>query len=202
MCGIHVVDYEMKWSSFLCATLYIAAGEVAAEDGSLNNSSSDSDGDNGGDGDASSNGVRRATLRLDDWLVFRVDAEAAALVMQLRQKWHSLFLRRMRAPTKPWSQFDESTVRSIVSVMTNEELALGLQQPAGIGQRPRPMSTETVISSGGSRIGSADSDQLDDTSASGVGTSGQLSNVASFLPSARNTGSYHKKSHSQFFSDT
>lgn len=134
--------------------------------------------------------------------MFRVDAEAAALVMQLRQKWHSLFLRRMRAPTKPWSQFDESTVRSIVSVMTNEELALGLQQPAGIGQRPRPMSTETVISSGGSRIGSADSDQLDDTSASGVGTSGQLSNVASFLPSARNTGSYHKKSHSQFFSDT
>ena len=92
-------------------------GEMSVEDGSVNNSSSDSDGDTAADGDASSNGLRRATLRLDDWLVFRVDAEAAALVMQLRQKWHSLFLRRMRAPTKPWSQFDESTVRSIVSMI-------------------------------------------------------------------------------------
>jgi len=175
---------------------YVAVGEIAAEDGSLNNSSSDSDGDNGGDGDAGSNGLRRATLRLDDWLVFRVDAEAAALLMQLRQKWHSLFLRRMRAPTKPWSQFDESTVRSIVSVMTNEELALGLQQPAGIGQRPRPMSTETVISSGGSRTGSTDADQSDDASASGIGTGSQPSNVTSFLPSARNTGNHQRKSQS------
>jgi len=172
-------------------------GEVAAEDGSLNNSSSDSDGDNGGDGDASSNGLRRATLRLDDWLVFRVDAEAAALVMQMRQKWHSLFLRRMRAPTKPWSQFDESTVRSIVSVMTNEELALGLQQPAGIGQRPRPMSTETVVSSGGSRTGSTDADQSDDVSVLATGPGGQMSVAASFLPSARNTANNQrqKKSH-------
>ena len=119
--------------------------------------------------------------------------------MQMRQKWHSLFLRRMRAPTKPWSQFDESTVRSIVSVMTNEELALGLQQPAGIGQRPRPMSTETVISSGGSRTGSTDADQSDDASASGVSVGGQqLSNVPSFLPSARHTSNRHKKSHSQY----
>ena len=99
---------------------------LGAEDSSVNNtgSSSDSDGGDlaGGDADISGSncggvggGLRRATLRLDDWLVFRVDAEAAALVMQLRQKWHALFLRRMRAPTKPWSQFDESTVRSIVS---------------------------------------------------------------------------------------
>ena len=96
------------------------------DDGGSVNTGSSSDSDDagadypryGGDGDASytgSSSVRRATLRLDDWLAFHVDAEAAALLMQLRQKWHSLFLRRMRAPTKPWSQFDESTVRSIVS---------------------------------------------------------------------------------------
>jgi len=178
----------------------VDAGEIAAEDGSLNNSSSDSEGEQGGDGDAGSSGLRRATLRVDDWLTFRVDAEAAALVMQLRQKWHSLFLRRMRAPTKPWSQFDESTVRSIVSVMTNEELALGLQQPAGIGQRPRPMSTETVISSGGSRTGSTDTDQSDNGSGV-IGLSGQLPNVAGgFLPSARNSANHqNKKSHSQYW---
>jgi len=92
--------------------------------------------------------------------------------------------------------------------MTNEELALGLQQPAGIGQRPRPMSTETVISSGGSRTGSTDADPSDDTpgvsagsgtGGSGSGGGGQMSNVASFLPSARNTvvGNQQKKLHRQ-----
>jgi len=81
--------------------------------------------------------------------------------------------------------------------LTNEELALGLQQPAGIGQRPRPMSTETVISSGGSRTGSTDADQSDDALASGVNGAGnsQLSTVTSFLPSARNIGGQHKKTH-------
>jgi len=100
------------------ANCIVLIGEMSVEDGSLNNSSSsDSDGDPGAHGDTANSGLRRATLRLDDWLVFRVDSEASALVMQLRQKWHSLFLRRMRAPTKPWSQFDESTVRSMVRLI-------------------------------------------------------------------------------------
>lgn len=138
---------------------------MVPDDNSFNNTSSDSDGENGGDGDASISYVRQSTFRIDEWLLFRVDPEAAALMMQLRQKWHSLFLRRMRAPVKQWSQYDESTIRTIVSVLTSEEQALGLQQPAGIGQRPRPMSTETIVSSGGSRCGSADADQSDDGSA-------------------------------------
>jgi len=91
--------------------------------------------------------------------------------------------------------------------MTNEELALGLQQPAGIGQRPRPMSTETVISSGGSRTGLTDADQSEETAASGFNATGgasgggQMSHMASFLPSARNTGNQaHKKSsHRQYY---
>jgi hypothetical protein len=132
--------------------------DVMPDDNSFNNTSSDSEGEIVKDGDDSIN-LRRSIFRIDDWLVFRVDPEAAALVMQLRLKWHSLFLRRMRAPIKQWSQFDESTVRAIVSILTSEEQALGLQQPAGIGQRPRPMSTETVVSSGGSQCGSAEVDQ-------------------------------------------
>ncbi|PSN46949.1 putative ATP-dependent RNA helicase YTHDC2 [Blattella germanica] len=71
-----------------------------------------------------------------------VDAEAAHLALQLRQKWHSLFLRRMRAPTKPWSQVDEAVVKTIINVLAAEEQAMGLQQPSGIGQRPRPMSID------------------------------------------------------------
>ena len=143
----------------LLLTLDITGGQG---DGSMNDSS-DSDTEDKEDG-------RRATLKIDDWTMFRLDSDASALIIQLRLKWHSLFLRRMRAPTKLWSQFDESTIRTVVAVLTNEEQALGLQQPAGIGQRPRPMSTETVVSSGGSRRGSAtELDQADDAFCAGVG---------------------------------
>ncbi|KAM4637671.1 3'-5' RNA helicase YTHDC2 isoform 3-T3 [Amazona ochrocephala] len=85
-----------------------------------------------------------ALLKLDEWLHFRLDPEAAGLLLQLRQKWHSLFLRRMRAPSKPWSQVDEATVRAIVAVLSAEEQSAGLQQPSGIGQRPRPMTSEEL----------------------------------------------------------
>ncbi|KAL4228088.1 3'-5' RNA helicase ythdc2 [Mactra antiquata] len=87
-----------------------------------------------------------STLQLVDWLSFKLDAETADLVLQLRQKWHCLFLRRMRAPAKPWTPMDEAVINAVVNVLTNEEQALGLQQPAGIGQRPRPMSAESIMS--------------------------------------------------------
>ncbi|NXA16827.1 YTDC2 helicase, partial [Sapayoa aenigma] len=70
--------------------------------------------------------------------------QAAGLLLQLRQKWHSLFLRRMRAPSKSWSQADEATVRAIVAVLTAEEQSAGLQQPSGVGQRPRPVAPEEL----------------------------------------------------------
>ncbi|XP_076020460.1 3'-5' RNA helicase YTHDC2 [Genypterus blacodes] len=80
-------------------------------------------------------------MKIDDWLSFQLDREDAELVFELRQKWHSLFLRRMSSPSKPWSQQDEATIRTLVSVLSAEEQAVGLQQPSGIGQRPRPMSS-------------------------------------------------------------
>ncbi|XP_027762473.1 3'-5' RNA helicase YTHDC2 isoform X1 [Empidonax traillii] len=83
-------------------------------------------------------------LKLDEWLHLRLDPEAADLLLQLRQKWHSLFLRRMRAPSKLWSQADETTVRTIVAVLTAEEQSAGLQQPSGIGQRPRTVASEEL----------------------------------------------------------
>ncbi|NXX37368.1 YTDC2 helicase, partial [Nicator chloris] len=81
-------------------------------------------------------------LKLDEWLRLKLDSDAAGLLLQLRQKWHSLFLRRMRAPSKSWSQVDEATVRTVVAVLTAEEQSAGLQQPSGIGQRPRPVASE------------------------------------------------------------
>nr|XP_046231082.1 3'-5' RNA helicase YTHDC2 isoform X2 [Scatophagus argus] len=85
-----------------------------------------------------------AELRIDDWLVFQMDREAAGLVFELRQKWQNLFTKRIRCPSKPWSQQDEAIIRTLVSVLATEEQKVGLQQPTGIGQRPRPMSSDEV----------------------------------------------------------
>ncbi|XP_028912181.1 3'-5' RNA helicase YTHDC2 isoform X2 [Ornithorhynchus anatinus] len=85
-----------------------------------------------------------ASLRLDEWLNFKMDPEVASLLLQLRQKWQSLFLRRIRIPAKPWSQIDELTLKAIIAVLTTEEQSAGLQQPVGIGQRPRPISSDDL----------------------------------------------------------
>lgn len=118
------------------------------QDGSTN-SSGDSDGEDKVDGGY-------AVLRLDDWILFRLDPDASGLVVRLRQKWNSLFLRRMRLPGKQCPQSDEATMRTIVAVLTNEERALGVPpQSVVVGQQPRPMSTEAVFSDadGGGRGG-------------------------------------------------
>jgi len=52
---------------------------------------------------------RNAMLKLDDWIVFCVDGEAAQLALHLRHKWNALFLRRMRGPAKAWSAVSEQT---------------------------------------------------------------------------------------------
>ncbi|XP_073533333.1 3'-5' RNA helicase YTHDC2 isoform X2 [Phyllobates terribilis] len=108
-----------------------------------------------------------ATLKLDDWLHFKLDQESANLLVHLRQKWYSLFLRRMKSPSKPWTQVDEATIRAVITVLTNEEQSAGLQQPSGIGQRPRPMSSEELPASSSWRTnhshrGSAETDFSDD----------------------------------------
>ncbi|XP_043278621.1 3'-5' RNA helicase YTHDC2-like [Venturia canescens] len=78
-------------------------------------------------------------LKLDDWVVFKIDREIARLILHLRQKWNALFLRRMKYPSRVMSHLDEHVIKALVTVITNEEQACGLQQPSGIGQRPKPL---------------------------------------------------------------
>lgn len=65
--------------------------------------------------------------------------QIARLVLQLRQKWHALFLKRMHNPAKPLVQADEAVIRSVCGVLLAEDVALNLPQPSGIGQRSRTM---------------------------------------------------------------
>ncbi|XP_053787405.1 3'-5' RNA helicase YTHDC2-like isoform X8 [Vidua chalybeata] len=83
-------------------------------------------------------------LKLDEWLHLKLDPEnwnslqAAGMLLQLRQKWHSLFLRRMRAPSKPWSQADETTGSS--------EICFSCTPPAKEVQRKRHFALQTILS--------------------------------------------------------
>ncbi|GAB1605067.1 3'-5' RNA helicase YTHDC2-like isoform X2 [Argonauta hians] len=123
-----------------------------AEGEQIDDLSGSHDPDNASDsGEEHTEETKTSSLRLDEWLAFQVDSESSSLVLQLRQKWYSLFIRRMRAPSKPWTQTDEAIVRSIVEVLLNEERELGLQQPAGIGQRPISMAAESILSSVGNQ---------------------------------------------------
>lgn len=75
----------------------------------------------------------------------------------------------MRSPSKPWSQADETTIRAITAVLSTEEQSAGLQQPSGIGQRPRPMTSEelplaSTWGSTNSRKSSAEMEFSDDSS--------------------------------------
>ncbi|KAJ8287216.1 hypothetical protein GJAV_G00048990 [Gymnothorax javanicus] len=118
-----------------CAKLPSSAlQEPAGQRGDPLNESSDSE-------EEDRSPSQRAHMNIDEWLRFRLERETASLAFQLRQKWHWLFLRRIRAPSKPWSQVDEATVRTLVTVLSAEEQEAGLQQPTGIGQRPRLMSS-------------------------------------------------------------
>ena len=76
-------------------------------------------------------------LRLDDWISFRTDKPLLDIIIQLRQKWSALFLRRLNCAGKPMTQVDDSIVQTLVNILTAEESALGLNQPIGIGQRPK-----------------------------------------------------------------
>lgn len=91
------------------------------------------------DSESEENLIQTTFLKLDDWVVFKFNRDTAQLVLHLRQKWNALFLRRMKTPGKPMTSPDEQVIKTLVTVLTAEEQACGLQQPQGIGQRPRPV---------------------------------------------------------------
>ncbi|KAL0870333.1 hypothetical protein ABMA27_005350 [Loxostege sticticalis] len=99
--------------------------------------SSDSDSD--ADADSAPD---TATLTLDEWTAFAADASDAISVYYLRQKLCALVVRRMSNPARPTTPLDEQILAAVVQVLGAEERNVGLSQPAGIGQRPKPLTVE------------------------------------------------------------
>ena len=65
-------------------------------------------------------------------------------MLKLRQKMSALFLRRLVGVTKARvsSDTDDAVVQAIADILAAEEGRLSLQQPEGIGQRPKMLGTE------------------------------------------------------------
>lgn len=96
---------------------------------------------------ADKEGSKGTILKRYDCTLFRTDKTSAHLVLQLRQKWSSLFLRRLHSAGKPMLQVDDSIVQTLWNIISTEEQAVGLIQPVGIGQRPKPLPTNEPFGS-------------------------------------------------------
>lgn len=101
--------------------------------------SSDSD----SEADENNSSPDTAVLTLDDWMAFTADASDAISVYYLRQKLCALVIRRMSNPAKPMSPLDEQILSTVVHVLGAEEKNVGLNQPIGIGQRPKPLTVDS-----------------------------------------------------------
>ena len=100
--------------------------------------SSDSEEEEGGSSQAS-------ILSLDPWTSFKCSQETVTQVSQLRQKWSSLWLRRLAASAKQarvYEEQDDAVVATLAAVLAQEEASLGLAQPQGIGQRPKQLAVD------------------------------------------------------------
>ncbi|XP_052758405.1 3'-5' RNA helicase YTHDC2-like [Galleria mellonella] len=101
--------------------------------------SSDSD----SEADENNSSPDTAVLTLDDWMAFTADASDAISVYYLRQKLCALVIRRMSNPSKPMTPLDEQILSTVVHVLGAEEKNVGLNQPSGIGQRPKPLTVDS-----------------------------------------------------------
>uniref|UniRef100_A0A0N7ZAQ8 RNA helicase n=1 Tax=Scylla olivacea TaxID=85551 RepID=A0A0N7ZAQ8_SCYOL len=141
-------------------TVLLMAGPMRLPLDALSEPSSRNSGDCSSDSESEERPVGLSCLvRIDSWIQFLGDPQAAHLALQLRHKLHALVLRRLRAPNKPLTQTDEDVVRVVGAALSQEEQALNMVQPAGVGQRPRPLYPHSHPHEGGWSVGTSDDSQ-------------------------------------------
>ncbi|KAJ0064818.1 hypothetical protein NL108_015585, partial [Boleophthalmus pectinirostris] len=96
-------------------TIAIFCGSTKFSSSALHEPASLKDGSVNVTSDSDSDSEELAEMKVDDCLVFQLDIEAAGLVSELRQKWQNLFMKRLKCPSKFWTQHDEAVLRTLVS---------------------------------------------------------------------------------------
>ncbi|XP_068740703.1 3'-5' RNA helicase YTHDC2-like isoform X2 [Montipora capricornis] len=61
------------------------------------------------------------SFKVDDWIALSANQEVVNHVSYLRHKMQALVIRRIRSPSRPWSQVDEMVVRAVAAVLSAEE---------------------------------------------------------------------------------
>jgi hypothetical protein len=79
-------------------------------------------------------------IKLDDWISFKLESDVAHLCWDLRMKWQHLLFRKITNPSKPPLLSDSAFIKTIAEIVSNEDEALGIPRPCGVGQRPIPMA--------------------------------------------------------------
>ena len=69
-------------------------------------------------------------FKIDDWISFTAEDTVLYAIAMLRIKFLALFSKHIQIPAKPWSLADDSIVQCIANILTKEEQAVGLTNPA------------------------------------------------------------------------
>ncbi|XP_057292313.1 3'-5' RNA helicase YTHDC2-like [Hydractinia symbiolongicarpus] len=77
-----------------------------------------------------SNDENTSFFKIDDWITFSADDMTLNSVAMLRVKFLALFTKHIQIPAKSWSEADDAIVQCIVNILTKEEQAVGLTNPA------------------------------------------------------------------------
>lgn len=115
--------------SLMAGPLRLPADAVTSNEGTQSASESETD------------DLGPISFKIDDWITFRLKHNVGELMWQLRQKWHSLFLRRISFPGRQMTDSDALVIKTIADVLHLEEQAIAIPQQVGVGQRPQPMAT-------------------------------------------------------------
>ena len=122
------------------------AGPIREQTSTLDSEKMIEDEDSESEADEKADG-NTGVLEIDEWIKFRSEPNLVNLIHQMRQKWNALFLRRLQCAGKPMTQVDDSTVQTLVNILIAEEISIGLNQPVGIGQRPKAIQRPESMNS-------------------------------------------------------
>lgn len=70
------------------------------------------------------------SFKVDEWISFTAEDPVLYAIAMLRIKFLALFSKRIQIPAKPWTQADDAIVQCIANILTKEEQAVGLTNPA------------------------------------------------------------------------
>jgi len=101
MVGIGSASFARVCSLISSINILLIAGQAQSENSVL---SSDQD-----------------SILLDDLIQFKTNANVGSLVVNIRQKYQALFLRRLEMYQSPPSLMDEEILKAIVKILINEE---------------------------------------------------------------------------------